>query len=972
MDPLHQDLINVAMLLTTLDATQLAHACRFVGHDQPTLLLSFLRSFLASVSPSHLAGLIALAQTRPLRGPGSSFAVSGSAYDGGGPPPFSPGVGFLGGAHAHPASGQLSFSGLELPPGPSSSTAGAASGGAAQEVLDPEQVETFITVFRLTQLRELILQLLSPSQLDGLLEAVPRVEHNQRLQMLLQLQQFFARQMPETLLAVQQEMDDFRGHSMDEQLLQLAQRIDVAEGQFALCKTLWRLILMYGQDLTAVASCLPKLDQLQMQLLVRLTFLDPLDLAALRHLLEGNHATMVQIGPSSASSMTTAAAGAIDAAGSLHHELRSSDPFDTQSALSSSDGDSCSDSDAVQLSLVEQPPERLVYKRNVKPHPTVMLLGDPTGLDGNFYVVPVLVRCDSDQVLQDKLLGAAPQRISPGRVVAFKKIKVLLTSHQTDDTLFAIRFQLRLYSDRASSGAPHKMVNWIDSNPMLVLSHSTQLRPTFPVPIVKEVVPLCGTSCGGTRVAILGDEFADSPTTKVRFDRFDTIPIFHGPGTLICLTPQHEPGTVMVKVTNNGRCWSDTHAVFTYEGSSFDKDGVSITTSSMGKNRDQMDPFASSTWSSETRLEGAGSFFDASSLSALRGLDTGGYSVLHRSAATGNVPLISEIVSRIQVPINIADRRGNSPLHWAVVYGHVAAAQELLRLGANPLQVNEDGDSPIHLAAQVDDPALLDTLLASAPAGAVYAPSLEGSTPLHLACTNVNSQLVLRRLMKLCRHFDQRDDEDETPLHYAIRVGSAKAAELLLRGGASANVTSADGETPLHLAATLGEIDCCKLLLRAKAQLNIQDQLGRTALHEATISGNVDIVSMLVTGGSPLKATDAAYLSAVQWAALTGKTEVLQAFLDPLEDNPAASSVSEPKTAETADPCPKKMPVPTPQALAALLVHTDLKTLSSAALLGLSPLSTPTDPKSKNENEAAAPLPLLSPIPLFFTNHITV
>jgi hypothetical protein len=493
MDPLHQDLIDVAMLLTTLDPTQLAHACRFVGHDQPTLLLSFLRSFLASVSPSHLGGLISLAQTRPLRGAGSSFAAAGSSFDRGG--------GSGGSGHGDSSSfsssssssstttssssasacvvgtGQMSDFGLNTLLGPS------VGGGASPEVLDAEQVDTFVTVFRLTQLRELMLMLLSPSQLAGMLEAVPKVMHNQRLQVLLQLQQFFAQQLPETLLAVQAEMNEFRGQPRQLQLQQLAQRIDVTDGQFALCQTLWRLCHMYGKDLVAVAGCLPKLDQLQMQLLVRLTMLDPLDLVALRHLLQGGQTAMVPIGPSSrsatiacasvsaqgsacaaSSSISEAASAAVGAAASLQLDLCSSDPLQQELSASLS-----SDGDAVQLSLVEQPPERLVYKRNVKPHPTVMLLGDATGLDGNFYVVPVLVRCDTNVILPDKLLGAAPQRISPGRVVAFKKLKVLLTSHQLDDTMFAIRFQLRLYNDRASAGAAHKVHVWVGVTVQLLL-----------------------------------------------------------------------------------------------------------------------------------------------------------------------------------------------------------------------------------------------------------------------------------------------------------------------------------------------------------------------------------------------------------------------------------------------------------------------------------------------------------------------
>jgi hypothetical protein len=58
------------------------------------------------------------------------------------------------------------------------------------------------------------------------------------------------------------------------------------------------------------------------------------------------------------------------------------------------------------------------------------------------------------------------------------------------------------------------------------------------------VIPYSGTTAGGTRVAVLGTNFVDSPSARVRFDNIDVMPVFHGPRTLICTTPPHHSGTL--------------------------------------------------------------------------------------------------------------------------------------------------------------------------------------------------------------------------------------------------------------------------------------------------------------------------------------------------------------------------------------------------------------------------------------------
>lgn len=62
------------------------------------------------------------------------------------------------------------------------------------------------------------------------------------------------------------------------------------------------------------------------------------------------------------------------------------------------------------------------------------------------------------------------------------------------------------------------------SNPILVLSHSTQLKVAPKIlPTVTEVIPYGGPQSGGTRVAILGSGFCDSPTVRVKFDQIEVL-----------------------------------------------------------------------------------------------------------------------------------------------------------------------------------------------------------------------------------------------------------------------------------------------------------------------------------------------------------------------------------------------------------------------------------------------------------------
>jgi hypothetical protein len=223
-----------------------------------------------------------------------------------------------------------------------------------------------------------------------------------------------------------------------------------------------------------------------------------------------------------------------------------------------------------QLTVTEQPPDRCVYKRNVKPGPTVVVYGgDDSELESNIWMFAILTRCDTDEDCPTFLTGNPPTRLTPSRTFEWKRLKVMVTSHQQNETMFALRFELRRYAEGANvedPSFPFEVLSQVSTNPVLVLSHSTQLRvPIEALPSVVEVIPPSGTISGFTRVAILGRDFVESPTTRVRFGNTEVHPNFHGPKTLICRTPPHASGRVEVRVCNDPNGWSTSCGYFYFD-----------------------------------------------------------------------------------------------------------------------------------------------------------------------------------------------------------------------------------------------------------------------------------------------------------------------------------------------------------------------------------------------------------------------
>lgn len=135
-------------------------------------------------------------------------------------------------------------------------------------------------------------------------------------------------------------------------------------------------------------------------------------------------------------------------------------------------------------------------------------------------------------------------------------------------------------------------------------------------------------------------------------------------------------------------------------------------------------------------------------------------------------------------------------------------------------------------------------------------------------------RLALTRCAKLLLRFGAKvdgrsEEEEETPLHAAARLGHVELADLLLRRGACPDARDAEGWTPLLAACdtrctspadaeatTARCLQLCRLLLSAGADADAADQDKRRPLHLACRRGHAAVVELLLSCGVSVNAMD--------------------------------------------------------------------------------------------------------------------
>ncbi|CAM9213790.1 unnamed protein product, partial [Chrysoparadoxa australica] len=245
---------------------------------------------------------------------------------------------------------------------------------------------------------------------------------------------------------------------------------------------------------------------------------------------------------------------------------------------------------------------------------------------------------------------------------------------------------------------------------------------------------------------------------------------------------------------------------------------------------------------------------------------------------------------------------GTSVLHLCCRYGHLAAAEHLIKIGCYLEALDSQGMTPLMAAAYSGDVELTRLLILSGAElsaeptrsvllVAIAAPVEElkvhktvsallwfgvsphavngmGCSAVHEAAAR-GATTVLELLVEAGAAVNAVNAQGLTPLMYALVNGSRPGAKVLLRMGADSSIQDASGTAALALAVELGDLTSIDMLAHLQASsmtgsVDAKDSSGATALHLACERSNSGAVALLVRYGAAVDEPNGAGLLPAQ------------------------------------------------------------------------------------------------------------
>ena len=226
--------------------------------------------------------------------------------------------------------------------------------------------------------------------------------------------------------------------------------------------------------------------------------------------------------------------------------------------------------------------------------------------------------------------------------------------------------------------------------------------------------------------------------------------------------------------------------------------------------------------------------------------------------------------------INARDRKGKTPLHWAVYMEYLAMAEFLLKKGADPDAINRRRRTPLHWAVLKADERFTRLLLEYNANPNIQ--DKRNRTPLHWLTFKPNNSLKRVSLSQQLNVSTPEHISDPPPIYWD--KSDLVKIKLLLEHQANPNLKDSDqSRTPLHIAVLSERLEAVELLIKANANVNIQDYAEDTPLHFLTKkkkvgSDAVIIAQILLENGADPNALNVARVTPTHFTEMYQHTEL--------------------------------------------------------------------------------------------------
>jgi ankyrin repeat protein len=284
---------------------------------------------------------------------------------------------------------------------------------------------------------------------------------------------------------------------------------------------------------------------------------------------------------------------------------------------------------------------------------------------------------------------------------------------------------------------------------------------------------------------------------------------------------------------------------------------------------------------------------------------------LHRrnwTARMENLLVTYNIDESLELPVRRESSIGLTALHFSALNGMAEMTKLLLDHGAVPNALDENGDTPLHLAIRCrvgghkyDDPwvtgeyaveTMNDSIIdfeeeeafevwkaidqarestvqqiLKSQAIDVNVANNEGESPLHVIPFQKEQVLACAILLALLDHGAQVSSlnfKHQTCLHLASKAGNLEAVRILLDKGCDISLLDVYGLSPVHYAVRKNCSDIIKLMLESQQEKLSQicvhcDDLGKSILHHHTASTicSTKMINILLQLGCDIDQLDA-------------------------------------------------------------------------------------------------------------------